>query len=139
MRLSTWHGAGKLNNPDLDHVSPHNWLDDTLWLNLAYHSWRAPLVVNSDWWMLFKADPRDRAPPSYGSVSEYIPPNGHPSEALSAGSMGGGQEWIESHSSPERLVSYDEATTKEAITDWQVRKAAVLASRFGEYRLMCQR
>ncbi|KAL7423876.1 hypothetical protein Q5752_001461 [Cryptotrichosporon argae] len=48
---------------DLDHVSPHNWLDDTLWLALAYHTWRAPLLVNSNWWLLFKPDPANPPAP----------------------------------------------------------------------------
>ena len=89
--------------------------------------------------MLFKADPNDRAPPSYGSSSEYIPPDGFPAQDVPANSMGGGQTWIDANPTPESLVSYDEATTKEGITAWQVKKAAWLARRFGEYRLMLQR
>lgn len=120
-------------------MSPNNWLDDTLWLNLAYHTWRAPLIVNSDWWMQFKPDPNDREPPSYGSSSNYTPPDPYPANDLPAGSQGGGKEWIEANSSPEKRVSYDEAVTREGITPWQVKKAAALAQRFGEYRLLLQR
>ncbi|KAG8889405.1 hypothetical protein FRB98_004498 [Tulasnella sp. 332] len=42
---------------DLDHASPDNWLNDTLWLKKAYHEWRAPLLINSNWWLLFYDDP----------------------------------------------------------------------------------
>jgi len=31
-------------------------LDDHFWLNIAYHSWRVPLPVNSNWWLLMKED-----------------------------------------------------------------------------------
>ncbi|KIP05852.1 hypothetical protein PHLGIDRAFT_24881 [Phlebiopsis gigantea 11061_1 CR5-6] len=40
----------------LDRASPNNWLDDNIWLKKAYHEWRAPLVVNSNWWLSFKND-----------------------------------------------------------------------------------
>ncbi|KAF9525641.1 acyltransferase ChoActase/COT/CPT [Crepidotus variabilis] len=41
----------------LDHVSPHNWLDDNFWMNKAYLEWRVPLLVNSNWWLAFAEDP----------------------------------------------------------------------------------
>lgn len=41
----------------LDKVSPDNWLDDNFWVNKAYLEWRAPLVVNSNWWLAFNDDP----------------------------------------------------------------------------------
>lgn len=41
----------------LDKVSPDNWLDDNFWINKAYLEWRAPLVVNSNWWLAFSDDP----------------------------------------------------------------------------------
>ncbi len=41
----------------LDKVSPDNWLDDNFWINKAYLEWRAPLVVNSNWWLAFNDDP----------------------------------------------------------------------------------
>ncbi|TDL25783.1 acyltransferase ChoActase/COT/CPT [Rickenella mellea] len=53
------HGLGKVCQErllDLDRKSPHNWLDDNFWLKKAYLEWRAPLVVNSNWWCLFKND-----------------------------------------------------------------------------------
>ncbi|GJE88616.1 choline/carnitine O-acyltransferase [Phanerochaete sordida] len=39
----------------LDKQSPHNWLDDNIWLKV-YHQWRAPLLVNSNWWAAFQND-----------------------------------------------------------------------------------
>ncbi|KAI8083080.1 acyltransferase ChoActase/COT/CPT [Halteromyces radiatus] len=41
---------------DIDHHSPFNWLDDNFWLKKAYLEWRAPLMVNSNWYMLGKDD-----------------------------------------------------------------------------------
>ncbi|GAA6059823.1 hypothetical protein JCM10212_003735 [Sporobolomyces blumeae] len=41
---------------DIDRITPNNWLDDHFWLNVAYHSWRVPLPVNSNWWLLMKED-----------------------------------------------------------------------------------
>lgn len=41
---------------ELDKHSPNNWLDDNIWLKKAYHEWRAPLLVNSNWWLSFKND-----------------------------------------------------------------------------------
>ncbi|KAI0787668.1 acyltransferase ChoActase/COT/CPT [Fomes fomentarius] len=41
---------------ELDKSSPHNWLDDTIWLKKAYHEWRAPLIVNSNWWLALGDD-----------------------------------------------------------------------------------
>lgn len=41
---------------DIDRITPNNWLDDHFWLNIAYHSWRVPLPVNSNWWLLMKED-----------------------------------------------------------------------------------
>lgn len=53
-----WDQVG--NNPphltDVDRVSPSNWLDDGFWLKAAYHSWRVPLPVNSNWWILMADD-----------------------------------------------------------------------------------
>jgi carnitine O-acetyltransferase len=40
----------------LDRASPNNWLDDNFWINKAYHEWRAPLLVNSNWWLAFHND-----------------------------------------------------------------------------------
>jgi hypothetical protein len=41
----------------LDKVSPYNWLDDNFWTEKAYLEWRAPLLVNSNWWLAFNEDP----------------------------------------------------------------------------------
>lgn len=40
----------------LDNESPHNWLDDNFWTRKAYLEWRAPLLVNSNWWLTFHDD-----------------------------------------------------------------------------------
>lgn len=42
---------------ELDKNSPNNWLDDNFWLKTAYLQWRAPLLVNSNWWLAFNDDP----------------------------------------------------------------------------------
>ncbi|KAG2182043.1 hypothetical protein INT43_006969 [Umbelopsis isabellina] len=42
---------------DLDRSSESNWLDDQFWLQKAYHEWREPLLVNSNWYMLGVDDP----------------------------------------------------------------------------------
>ncbi|KAG1747233.1 Choline/Carnitine o-acyltransferase-domain-containing protein [Suillus paluster] len=36
---------------ELDTCSPHNWLDDNIWTTYAYLSWRASLLINSNWWL----------------------------------------------------------------------------------------
>ena len=40
----------------LDKVSPHNWLDDNFWVKKTYLEWRAPLLLNSNWWLTFVND-----------------------------------------------------------------------------------
>jgi len=40
----------------LDESSPNNWLNDNFWLDKAYLEWRAPLLINSNWWLVFKHD-----------------------------------------------------------------------------------
>ncbi|KAG2146165.1 acyltransferase ChoActase/COT/CPT [Suillus bovinus] len=42
---------------ELDARSPHNWLDDNIWTNYAYLSWRVPLLINSNWWLTLVNDP----------------------------------------------------------------------------------
>ncbi|KAL4402466.1 acyltransferase [Malassezia pachydermatis] len=42
---------------DVDQTTEDNWFDDRFWLEKAYHEWRAPLLVNSNWWNMFVADP----------------------------------------------------------------------------------
>ena len=46
----------RLDIIELDKKSPHNWLDDNFWLNKAYLEWRAPLLINSNWWLAYKDD-----------------------------------------------------------------------------------
>ncbi|KAM0788172.1 hypothetical protein ACM66B_001333 [Microbotryomycetes sp. NB124-2] len=41
---------------DIDRQSPNNWLDDAFWIKVAYHSWRVPLPINSNWWILMADD-----------------------------------------------------------------------------------
>jgi carnitine O-acetyltransferase len=56
------NGLGeKLQRRLIDHASHEsanngNWLD-AWWLRLAYHQWREPVLVNSNWYMLFHDDP----------------------------------------------------------------------------------
>ncbi|KII85049.1 hypothetical protein PLICRDRAFT_45160 [Plicaturopsis crispa FD-325 SS-3] len=40
----------------LDQASPHNWLDDNFWTDKAYLEGRAPLPINSNWWLAFAHD-----------------------------------------------------------------------------------
>ncbi|KAH7913563.1 acyltransferase ChoActase/COT/CPT [Hygrophoropsis aurantiaca] len=40
----------------LDKASPYNWLDDNIWLKKTYLEWRAPLLINSNWWLTFIND-----------------------------------------------------------------------------------
>ncbi|CAO1613351.1 unnamed protein product [Parajaminaea phylloscopi] len=42
---------------DVDRTTANNWLDDRFWLVKAYHEWRVPLLINSNWWLMFRADP----------------------------------------------------------------------------------
>ncbi|KAK4701996.1 hypothetical protein P7C70_g4233, partial [Phenoliferia sp. Uapishka_3] len=41
---------------DVDRTTPSNWLDDGFWLKVAYHGWRVPLPINSNWWLLMADD-----------------------------------------------------------------------------------
>ncbi|KAI0749339.1 acyltransferase ChoActase/COT/CPT [Daedaleopsis nitida] len=53
------HGLGQKCQQrllELDKSSPHNWLDDNIWLKKAYHEWREPLIVNSNWWLALEDD-----------------------------------------------------------------------------------
>ncbi|KAH9903022.1 acyltransferase ChoActase/COT/CPT [Cubamyces lactineus] len=59
----------------LDQSSPNNWLDDNIWLAKAYHEWRAPLIVNSNWWLALGDDstiPKAMRYPS-GHLTGYTP------------------------------------------------------------------
>lgn len=56
---------------DLERTSPTNWLDDNFWTKLAYHSWRVPLPVNSNWWINCAHDPD--AP---RAITDSHPPEG---------------------------------------------------------------
>ncbi|KAF9572423.1 hypothetical protein EC968_009901 [Mortierella alpina] len=41
---------------DVERAAPDNWLDDTWWISKAYHEWREPLLVNSNWYILMRND-----------------------------------------------------------------------------------
>ncbi|KAJ7158644.1 acyltransferase ChoActase/COT/CPT [Mycena filopes] len=56
----------------LDRASPNNWLDDNFWMNKAYLEWRAPLLINSNWWLAFHDD--ERIPPTAKEPKEGITP-----------------------------------------------------------------
>lgn len=77
---------------DVDRSTPNNWLDDRFWLQVAYHSWRVPLPVNSNWWILCAHD-------------QDIP----------------------------KSVT-DSRPAKGEFTEWQVRRAAVLAWRLMDFK-----
>lgn len=48
--------ALQLRLRDVDATTPNNWLDDRYWLQKAYHEWRVPLLINSNWWLMFAPD-----------------------------------------------------------------------------------
>ncbi|GJE88614.1 choline/carnitine O-acyltransferase [Phanerochaete sordida] len=54
------HGLGSVLQERLkealDRASPNNWLDDSIWLKKAYHEWRSPLLVHSNWWLALRHD-----------------------------------------------------------------------------------
>ncbi|KAI0649114.1 acyltransferase ChoActase/COT/CPT [Trametes meyenii] len=54
----------------LDKKSPNNWLDDNIWLKKAYHEWRTPLIINSNWWLALGDD--STVPPSVRHRSESL-------------------------------------------------------------------
>ncbi|PKI84383.1 hypothetical protein MVES_001602 [Malassezia vespertilionis] len=51
---------------DIDATTENNWFDDRFWLLKAYHEWRDPLLINSDWWLMFRPDKNTPA-----EVAEY--------------------------------------------------------------------
>lgn len=57
----------------LDKTSPHNWLDDNFWVKKTYLEWRAPLLLNSNWWLTFVNDP-DVPPQVVTNPAEGITP-----------------------------------------------------------------
>lgn len=121
---------------DLDHVSPHSWLNDTLWLGPAYHTWRAPLLINSNWWLMFAPDPNDPEPPTYSpesSSAQEITPNPDAQSSAAQGAQKGGKDWLDSKPKLDRVV-YEEVVKREWSTDWQIRRASWIARRFAEFR-----
>jgi carnitine O-acetyltransferase len=61
----------------VDRSSPSNWLDDAFWLKNAYHSWRVPLPINSNWWILLADDAGipESVKSSFPPVSEFWTPS----------------------------------------------------------------
>ncbi|CAE6447104.1 unnamed protein product [Rhizoctonia solani] len=99
-------GIGKLAQArlvDLDNASENNWLDDNLWMKKAYHEWRAPLLINSNWWLLFHHD---------ATIPDHI----------------------KSHDGTSSLSDGVKLPTGGEISDWQIRRAAWLASRFMNFK-----
>lgn len=88
---------------DLDNASENNWLDDNMWMKKAYHEWRAPLLINSNWWLLFHHD-------------TTIP------------------EYIKNHDGTNPFKEGIQLPTGGEISDWQIRRAAWLASRFMNFK-----
>ncbi|KAL8286545.1 hypothetical protein RQP46_004562 [Phenoliferia psychrophenolica] len=60
---------------DVDRTTPSNWLDDGFWLKVAYHGWRVPLPINSNWWLLMADDANIPE-----AVRTSIPPKGEYTE-----------------------------------------------------------
>lgn len=77
---------------DADRAQPSNWLDDAYWLRIAYHSWRVPLPINSNWWLLCAHDAN-------------VPKN-----------------------------VTDSRPAQGEFTNWQVRRAAVMAVRLMDFK-----
>ncbi|KAF9100293.1 hypothetical protein BGX23_000056 [Mortierella sp. AD031] len=50
---------------DVERAAPDNWLDDTWWISKAYHEWREPLLVNSNWYILMRNE--------YNHPTEFFP------------------------------------------------------------------
>ncbi|KAN0061504.1 hypothetical protein ACQY0O_006351 [Thecaphora frezii] len=89
---------------DVDRTTENNWLDDRFWLQKAYHEWRVPILINSNWWLMFINDPN--------MPKDLVEHKGHPSPQPKLGL--GSQHW-------------DEAA-------WGVRRAAWLIWRFLEFK-----
>jgi hypothetical protein len=70
----------------------------------AYHEWRAPLPVNSNWWLTFLND--ENVPEDIRKIPE--------------GSAGG--------------AGYTEIPSWAGVTPWQVRRAAWLVSRILDFK-----
>lgn len=102
------------------------------------------MVVNSNWWLTFAPDPQDPAPPTAlgASGKTPLPLDSMPRVAVPAGSQGGGKAWLEKHTDKKDLyppAKYEEVTKQEWLSDWQIRRAAWLVSRFAQYRAKVDR
>lgn len=93
----------------MDRTTPNNWLDDRFWLQKAYHEWRVPLLVNSNWWLMFCDDAN--------TPSELASHPGHGSAPLEP---------------PKGAAALGEDRFDEA--QWGIRRAAWLTHRFLEFK-----
>ncbi len=113
---------------ELEASSPNNWLNDSLWTPLAYHSWRAPLLINSNWWLMFKHDPIMK---DYEQLVQADDPNPALAAVIrSDAKSSSGQEMT----GKERNDFYMTQTQVAKCTDVQVRRAAWLTHRFLLFR-----
>lgn len=101
---------------DVDRTTPNNWLDDRYWLVKAYHEWRVPLLVNSNWWLMFRADPGTPLAKLEDTSAEADPAlmEGFDVAGLEGVGLGSKQQW-------------DQA-------EWGVRRATWLIHRFLSFK-----
>ena len=97
------------------------------------------MLINSNYWLLFAPDPSDPVPPTYNpptasSSTEIGLPDPNPPKEAAPGSQGGGDEWLKANPKPEKGLTWDEAVSREEITDYQIQKAAWMMRRYAEYR-----
>ena len=96
--------------------------------------------MNSNYWLLFAPDPSDPAPPTYNptessSVKPIPQPDPAPTKSIPFGSQGGGNEWLKENKTA-GPINWEEVTSREDITEWQIKKAAWMIRRYAEFREM---
>lgn len=94
-------------------ISPYNWLDDSIWIKKAYHEWRVPLPVNSNWWLAFL---NDRGVPAIHRVIPHCPPVSQDNVTQTT------------------TVAVDGEGDWAGVTPWQVRRAALLVWRILDFK-----
>ncbi len=100
------------------------------------------MLINSNYWLMFAPDPSDPAPPTYsssGKTKTVAQPDPNPSRAVASGSQGGGDEWIKANPNPEKGLTWDEAVSREEVTEYQIQKAAWMVNRYAEFRKLVAR
>jgi len=100
-------------------------------------------LINSNYWLTYAPDPSDPPAPTYSDPTastskKVVQPPHDPSQAVAKGSQGGGEEWIKTHKVDKGLL-WDEAVSREEITDYQVQKAAWMIHRHALFREMVQK